>query len=628
MGGEAVLSIVLKGLLSKLSSPILDEFGLLWGVKKEKQKLESNLERIIAVLQDGERQQIVLMNEKDRLRKLKDVAYDAEDLVDEFLVEALRRKVENQDGMGRKVGKFFSPSNPLAFHCKIAHKMKELRERFDELTKENNNFQLPEGVARSQPQISNPRETASSVPDSGVHGRDYEKGNLIDSLISNSGKEEVLSVIPIVGMGGLGKTTLAQFVYDDERLVTHFKLKMWVYVSEDFNVGRILAKILQSATKKSTATDGSSKDLLITRVKENLSGNRYLLVLDDVWNEVYEKWVELRTVLKCGAIGSKILVTTRSDTVARIMHALPRPRLDILSAAESWTLFEEVAHPPTDFVSIGKEIVRKCGGVPLAITTVGGMLLDKTGEREWQSVRDSELWTRTDEEGRVLSILRLSYDHLTSSLKPCFAYCAVIPKGRQFNKDELIKEWIAQGFIHSKDENELLEEEGEKYFNSLLRRTLPKFIIAKESGARIEELKGLNLLWGNIHIGGLDNIGSVGCAGEADLKAKKHLNSLKLSWSSDQTVAAEGNAKEVIEVLEPHSNLKELSVKNYTGLEFPSWMMKKLTKLKKISLWSCNRCEHLPPLGQLPFLESLEICIMDAVEFGLCHFKFNKELQV
>ncbi|XXG85002.1 hypothetical protein AAC387_Pa11g0182 [Persea americana] len=604
MAGEAVLSKVLQELLSKLSSPILDEFRLLWGVKKEKQKLQSNLSRIKAMLEDAERQQIDLMTDKDRLGKLKDVAYDAEDLVDEFLVEALRRKVENHDGMGRKVGNFFSPANPIAFRFKIGHKMKELRVRIEELAEENNNFQSLEGVARSQPRISTRRETGSSVPDSGVRGRDYEKENLIDSLISNSGKEEVLSVIPIVGMGGLGKTTLAQFVYDDKRVETHFNLKMWVYVSEDFDVGRILAKILESAAK-STPTDRSSMDLLITRVKEELSGKRYLLVLDDVWNEDSNKWVELRTTLKCGAIGSKILVTTRNDTVARRMDALLRPRLETLSAAESWTLFEEVAHPPTAFVSIGEEIVRKCGGVPLAIKTLGGMLLNEIGEREWQSVRDSELWTRTDNEGGILSILRLSYDHLTSSLKQCFAYCAIIPKGRPFSKDELIKKWIAQGFIHSSNENELLEEEGEQCFDALLRRTLPKseFIIAKESGARIEELKGLNLLRGNIHIGGLDNIASVGCAGEADLKAKKHLNSLELSWSGGETVAAEVNPKEVIEVLEPHSDLKELSVENYTGLEFPSWMMNKLTKLNKISLLSCKRCE-------------------------LWHLKFNKVLKV
>ena len=99
-------------------------------------------------------------------------------------------------------------------------------------------------------------------------------------------------------------------------------------------------------------------------------------------------------------------------------------------------------------------------------------MLNEPSEMEWQSVRDSELWKTQDHDGGILPSLRLSYDHLTSSLKQCFAYCAVIPKGCPFLKDILIKRWIAQGFIHSDDENELVEEEGEKYFNALLRRSL------------------------------------------------------------------------------------------------------------------------------------------------------------
>ncbi|RWR91943.1 putative disease resistance protein RGA3 isoform X1 [Cinnamomum micranthum f. kanehirae] len=803
-----LLSKLFDEFLSKLSSGVENELRLLLGLEKEKQKLGSNMSRITAMLQDAESRRVLDESSKDWLRKLKVVVYDAEDLLDELVVEDQRRKVENEDGMGKKVCNFFSPLNPLCFRLKIAHKIQELRDKLDALAKENKDFSLMGGVVSNQSLISDERETSSKVIPSETCGRDDEKEELIDSLL-NSGNAEVLSVIPIVGMGGLGKTTLAQLVYSHERVVTHFGLRMWVYVSDqDFIVKRLLEKILKSAND-GTVVDQLSMDQIMTRLEKELSGKRYLLVLDDVWNEDYHKWDELKTVLKCGAIGSKILVTTRNDKVAEIMDALPRPPLGTLSPVESWTLFEKVAHPPTRFVSIGEEIVRRCGGVPLAIKTLGGMLRNETSEREWQSVTDSELWKRTDKEGRVLSILRLSYDHLTSSLKQCFVYCAVIPKGRQFYKDGLIKKWIAQGFIHSDDENELLEEEGEKYFNALLRRslfqvdvetasndaykmhdlihdllrsvagkecfvveasmkndlthhlalcndetrhlvlcnaewagepknldalkkckklrsmityvdidiniclsftclrvldvsstmirylpnsidklrhlryfdisdteitelpeticnlhslqtlillgirlerlpknmkrmislrhiefeggddfplpegigeltflrTLPKFFIAKESGARIEELKGLNLLWRNIHIGGLDNIRNGRCAGEADLKAKKHVDSLKLSWSGDATVAAEGNAKEVIEVLEPNSDLKELSVANYTGLEFPSWMTQKLTNLKKISLSSCKRCEQLPPLGRLHFLESLEIYQMDAVKY-------------
>ncbi|XXG85486.1 hypothetical protein AAC387_Pa11g0556 [Persea americana] len=269
-------------------------------------------------------------------------------------------------------------------------------------------------------------------------------------------------------MGGLGKTTLAQLAYNDDKVVTHFQLRMWVYVSDrDFHVKGLLGKILGCVINDTP----DQLEQLQNRVREKLSGKKYLLVLDDVWNEDPSKWRMLRIGLKCGAIGSKILVTSRSETVARRMEALLIP-LPILSAVESWTLFEEVAHPPTRFVSIGKDIVKKCGGIPLAIKTLGGMLLNEPSEMEWQSVRDSELWKTQDHDGGILPSLRLSYDHLTSSLKQCFAYCAVIPKGCPFLKDILIKRWIAQGFIHSDDENELLEEEGEKYFNALLRRSL------------------------------------------------------------------------------------------------------------------------------------------------------------
>ena len=150
-------------------------------------------------------------------------------------------------------------------------------------------------------------------------------------------------------------------------------------------------------------------------------------------------------------------------------------------------------------------------------------------------------------------------------------------------------------------------------------RTLPKskFIIARESGAQIEGLKDLNLLMGNISIEGLENIRNGACARRADLKAKKRLHSLHLEW----TDKAEGNAQEVINHLEPPSNLKKLLVSNYRGLSFPSWMMM-LTNLIDIKLRNFNRCEHLPRLGQLPHLESLEIYEMTAIKyikFDGCH---------
>ncbi|XXG85133.1 hypothetical protein AAC387_Pa11g0276 [Persea americana] len=490
----------------------------------------------------------------------------------------------------------------------MAHKMQKLRKNFEHIAKERSLFHFTVGVVDSQPPISKPRETCSAIV-SEVYGRDTEKANLIDLLIkSESENKENLSVIPIVGMGGVGKTTLAQLVYNDEQVVNHFKeLRMWVYVSENFDVGKLLKEILESATKKKA--DQLSMELLQTLLQKKLSGKRYLLVLDDVWNENRDEWDRLKALLTCGANGSKLLVTTRHDAVAKIMHAVPRSRLGTLSNEESWNLFQKQANPPPMCVAIGQEMVEKCDGLPLAIRTLGGLMSSKETASEWESVRDSELWNSQDNGGRILPTLQLSYDHLIPSLKQCFAYCAVIPKGHSFVKHKLFQQWIALGFIHSDEENELLEEKAKGYFNQLLQRdtgvwmlpknmkrmislrhiesggfrtrslllpkgigeltclmTLSTFRVGEKSRAGIEELKGLNQLCGDFCIRRLNHVRNGECAREANLKAKKHLHSLELSWLSDHGTAAdtEGNSEEaVIENLEPHSRLKKLVVKNY-----------------------------------------------------------------
>ncbi|XXG84881.1 hypothetical protein AAC387_Pa11g0093 [Persea americana] len=649
--------------------------------------------------------------------------------------------------------------------------------------------------------ISQTRETSSIVIESEVLGRDSEKEELIHLLFDYE-NYEVLSVIPIVGLGGMGKTTLAQLVYNDVRVQFHFDIRKWVYVSEVFDVKRLLQEILQSGYGSFVAP--SSLDQLHTRVRETLSGKRYLLVLDDVWNEDYENWSRLRACLNCGAMGSKILVTTRNDTVASIMGTLRPHHLGALSEQDSWSLFRSLARPHPNFVSIGREIAAKCNGVPLALKALARMLASSNARENWEKVRRSDVWDALRDQGGILPALKLSYDHLTPSLKQCFRYCAIFPKGCQIDKNKLIKQWIAHNFIYSGDGTEFLEEEGDRCFKGLLTRslfqvkagtndvdvrlfnmhdlvhdllkyisekecivleasmqiglrgtrhlslkncewagkpenlealkkcekmhsmflccpidinvcsslmclrvldlsfaqikylpnsidklkqlryldvsskwvtklpetmcnlhclqtlillgcpleklpknmkrmislrhiefdaatkdlhlptgigeltclrTLPKFVVGEESGHGIEELKCLNQLSGDILIEGLDKIRNGEHAYEANLKGKRLLHSLELSWPSIEALAnTENKAEEVIENLEPHSNLKKLIVDNYMGLNFPSWMME-LSNLVGIKLSHCNECVHLPPLGQLRFLESLEIKELNAVKY-------------
>ncbi|KAK4728185.1 hypothetical protein R3W88_021173 [Solanum pinnatisectum] len=271
-------------------------------------------------------------------------------------------------------------------------------------------------------------------------------------------------------MGGLGKTTLAQMVFNDQRVIEHFHPKIWICVSEDFNEKRLIKEIVESIEEKSLG----DMDLapLQKKLQDLLNGKKYLLVLDDVWNEDQDKWAKLRQVLKVGKSGASILTTTRLEKVGSIMGTLQPYELSNLSQEDCWLLLmqrafghqEEINH---NLVPIGKEIVKKCGGVLLAAKTLGGLLRFKREEREWEHVRDS-----------ILPALRLSYHHLPLDLRQCFSYCAVFPKDTEMEKENLISLWMTHGFLLSKGNLEL-ENVGNEVWNELYLRSFLQEIEVK-----------------------------------------------------------------------------------------------------------------------------------------------------
>ncbi|XXG84876.1 hypothetical protein AAC387_Pa11g0089 [Persea americana] len=552
----------------------------------EKSTLGSCLSAIAAVLQDAERRQLNETAVRYWLRNLKDAVYYAEERVDKIVIEVLEMKATNR----------YSSHYIQQFSFRFEREMQELMIRFRHITNEMNRFHFKEGFVETQPPISMTRQTSSwsYAIESELYARDCEKQKLIDPLINFENKEEVPSVLPVVGvgmgMGGMGKTTLARLVFHDERIIAHFDLRMWVSVTEaDSDVPSLVKKILESAVGAYVYhPSSSSSDLVLqTQLQEKLHGKRYLLVLDGVWNEERYKWNRLKACLKCGAMGSRILATTRSDTVASITGTLPRHDLGRLSKEQSWSLFQKLAKPHPDFLSIGKKMVDRCGGDVLAVKTLGGLMFTKTTKEEWESVRSSDFWKPQGNDREILPALKM------------------LPKE--------MRRMISLRHIEFDVAKKLHLPSGIGELTCL--RTLPKFVVGKRRGSGIEELKCLNQISGDIRIEGLDNISNGACACEANLKGKQHLHSLELSWPSVEAVAGtRRKAKEVIENLEPHSNLKKLVLENYVGLSLPSWMMV-LSNLVDIKLSHCNGCEHLPPLGQLCFLKSLKIEEMSAVKY-------------
>ncbi|KAJ1704032.1 hypothetical protein LUZ63_003811 [Rhynchospora breviuscula] len=351
----------------------------------------------------------------------------------------------------------------------MSNKLAEVLEKIDEIVTEMNKFNF---IARG-PAPSIKRETHSLVIESEVIGRDGEKEKIVCEVMDPQRKRDNISVVAIVGMGGLGKTTLAQLVYNDERVKAHFELFMWVCVSSDFDTINISKSILELATNGGDVST-SNKEVLQSRLRRILDMKRYLLVLDDVWNEETDKWDELRTILFSGAsLGSVIIVTTRSKRAASIMGTLPSHDLASLTDEDSWRLFErrafgaEVKEPTDELRTIGKTIVCKCVGLPLALKAVAGTMRTKTEVSEWRAISKSNILDGLQSTGNVLPVLKLSYDNLPSHTKQCFAFCAIFPRDYVIERDALIQLWMANDFIPTAGSIENLEDKARYIFYEL-----------------------------------------------------------------------------------------------------------------------------------------------------------------
>ena len=473
-----LVSSVAEKVIEKLGSIAYQEICLAWGIESDLKNLKLTMSAIQAKLLDAEERQAKERGLRVWLGQLKDVFYDAVDVLDEFECEALRKQVVKTYGStGKKVRRFFSRSNPLAFRFKMGHRMKEIRERLEGIKKLSDQYNLQERQPDDKHIVV--RETHSFIPDSDVIGREKDKQEIID-LLMQPGDDGNVSVIPIVGLGGMGKTTLAQSVYNDEMVKRNFLPRVWVCVSVDFDVKKLAKEILKSAARENSEKMHIDENMRLDEVQASLrnvlKGKKFLIVLDGVWNENRNKWNDLKTLLT-GAKGSKILVTTRSKKVASVMAFGPIHELKGLPKDDCLRLFlrcafKEGENKDPKLVEFGDQIVRKCGGVPLAVKTLGSILYSKTDELEWISVRDNEIWKLEQEENDILPALRLSYNKLPLYLKHCFAYCSLYPKDYEYNSVELIQSWMANGLLQKPNKSTReLEDIGQQYASELLARS-------------------------------------------------------------------------------------------------------------------------------------------------------------
>ncbi|KAH7662655.1 P-loop containing nucleoside triphosphate hydrolase protein [Dioscorea alata] len=293
-----------------------------------------------------------------------------------------------------------------------------------------------------------------------------------------------LSLIAIVGRPGVGKTTLAQNVYNEPRVNRHFRLKMWITASEIYDAGRLLRSIEGSAS----ASDFFTLEDAVTKVKYTLAQSRYLLILDDVRNEILNPEL-LREQLKYAPSGSKIVITTENEEIAKKMR-LPFLcyYLQGLSHGDSWSLFKECAlllhqgacQNSKEIEEVGLEIVTKLEGLPLAVRMVGHLLCLNFDLNDWKMILKADIWRYKSEELRgVPAALWLSYQHLPPHIKQCFGYCSVFPRDHKFDKQSTVHMWMAQGLIQPQ-QGKQMEDLGNEYFDYLLNRSFFQFSICRK----------------------------------------------------------------------------------------------------------------------------------------------------
>ncbi|XP_058750011.1 putative disease resistance protein RGA1 [Vicia villosa] len=463
---------IIGSVIQNLAPCVREEYATFKGVNKHAEKLSRNLTAIHAVLKDAEEKQISSESVKNWLKNLTDAAHILDDILDKCSIfsEATR---DNK----------FIKLHPKKLNARrsIGKKMKKVAERIDHIAEERVKFGLNPGMAQDEEW----RQTTSVISEPLILGRDEDRQKVVELLLEHaSDNEELLPVYSIVGHGGYGKTALAKLVLKDQSVIQHFEEKIWVCVSDNFSKMKILQSIIEHKDGKSPPL--STLELRQKKVQEILQNKTYLLVLDDVWSEDQHNWNEFKSLLKNGngSKGSSILVTTRLDTVATIVGTHPAHRLEGLSDDDMWSLarhyaFETNGEQRPELVKIGNNIVRKCGGSPLAAKVVGSLLRVKTEEHQWDSIEKSEIWKLYDD--AIKSALSLSYYHLKFSLRPCFTFCAVFPKDFEMVKEDLIQLWMANGFISSGGNLEA-EHVGNEVWDELYKRSFFQEIKTHEEG--------------------------------------------------------------------------------------------------------------------------------------------------
>ncbi|VAI82181.1 unnamed protein product [Triticum turgidum subsp. durum] len=486
------MAMVLDAFASYLSHMLAraaaDEVGTMLGVSGEIDKMGEKLRDLKNFLADADRRNIIDETVREWVGQLKRAMYGATDILDLCQLKSMERG-PTTGNVGCLNPLLSCMRNPIHAH-EIGTRIKKLNQRLDTIKERSAafnfiNFRSFEDCHSSYVSAShhgNPsRETVGDFDRSAVVGEKIEEDTrALVAQIMQTGKEvdNDIMLVAIIGVGGIGKTTLAQKVFNDKAIQGEFSKKIWLSVNQNFGEVALLRRAIIEAGGDAQPA-GNAKAMLHQSLKNALIGHKTLLVMDDVWDHGAWDGVLKIPFLNAVASCSRVLITTRDEGVARGMIARwPYHHVDTLLPEDAWSLLKKQVlscEIDEDHINtlkdIGLKIIQKCGGLPLAVKVMGGLLRGRGSLcRDWQQVLDDSKWSITKMPQELNYAVYLSYEYMPPYLKQCFLFYSILPKSGTFTLDQVVAMWMSGGFIHGNSSD--LEELGRNYYKELVSRNL------------------------------------------------------------------------------------------------------------------------------------------------------------
>ncbi|EMS64194.1 hypothetical protein CFC21_099327 [Triticum aestivum] len=415
------------------------------------------------------------------LDQVRDVAHQVEDIIDEYTF--LTSQAAGIDGFFKRK---FHQAKSFAAWRNLSSQIDQVETRIQQLTTMKDRYGISVGEQGRSSTLQYARQL--SLSDSSYLSDDTE-------LVGNASEISMLTqwllterqdrlIMSILGMGGLGKTTIASSIYKNQQIIRMFDCHVWVTLSQNYLVEDLLRQIMKQLMDQraymASGIETMSRVRLIEELQSYLQDKKYLIVLDDVWDR--DDWLFLKRALVINSRGSRVLVTTRKKDVASLANDGFVVELKVLPYAEAWYLFCQKAFRrledkicPLNLRPWAEKIVKKCQGLPLAIVAVGSLLsYRELEEQEWSSLHNQLSWqlANNPELSWIMSVLNLSLNDLPSHLKNCFLYCSLFPEDYKVKRRWICRLWVAEGLVEERGAGTTMEEVAECYLKELTRRSL------------------------------------------------------------------------------------------------------------------------------------------------------------